>query len=164
MTCLQKIRAQVWVSCGLFISVLPIGQAAQTVTLQWNPSSSSNISGYRLYYGTSSGVYTHHLDIGKATVTSVSNLMEGKTYFFSVSAYNTKKESRRSNEISYTVPFSAGVGSGSSMANRPSATPTPARAITPPSQRSNVHDMKTYPLRPGGSVEAAAYAEWCGNF
>jgi hypothetical protein len=172
MSYLQSIRVQASISCGLIISALSLSQAAESVTLQWNPTSSSNIAGYRLYYGTRSGVYSQHLDVGNETTTSVSNLSVGQTYFFSVTAYNATAESARSNEVSYTVRASTATAQAVSRATsnqaaavaatpHPAATVAPTRTTTPPSNLNQSHDMQTRPVRRGGSVEAAAYAEWC---
>src|SRR5262249_41890426 len=74
--------------------------AAQSVTLAWDPA--ANAAGYRLYSGTTSRVYTQQIDVGNATSALVSNLINGQTYFFAVTAYNTTGvESALSNEISY---------------------------------------------------------------
>lgn len=84
-------------------------QAAPNVTLTWNRSPGSNVAGYRLYYGTTSKVYTQKVTVGNTTATSVSNLVGGKTYFFAVSAYNgNSAESGLSNEVTYKTPVSSG--------------------------------------------------------
>jgi hypothetical protein len=156
--------------------------AAQNVTLKWDPDPASNLAGYRLYYGTSSGVYTQEINVGNTTATLVSNLTEGRTYFFAVTAYNSAAESLPSNEVSYTVPVSVTASKATSAAVsavKTRATSAPASAVTsavttqatpPPaavqtvgetSKLSNVHDMQVRQRRRGGSVEAAAYARWC---
>ena len=56
-------------------------------TLAWDADTAPDIAGYRLYCGTSSGVYTQTIEVGNATATLVSNLTEGKTHFFAVTAY-----------------------------------------------------------------------------
>lgn len=60
---------------------------ASDVTLAWDPDNST-IAGYRLHTGTSSGVYTQISEVGNATSTLVSNLVDGTTYFFVVTAYD----------------------------------------------------------------------------
>src|SRR6266446_704159 len=94
-------------------------QAAQSVTLAWDANTAPNIVGYRLYTGTTSGVYTQQIEVGNNTSTSVSNLVDGTTYFFAVTDYNTSGvESAYSNQVSYTAPL---------------ATPTPPTTPTPTS-------------------------------
>ncbi len=44
--------------------------------------------GYFIYWGTSSGTYTHKIDNGEASTAIVPNLTPG-TYYFAVSAYLT---------------------------------------------------------------------------
>jgi hypothetical protein len=56
-------------------------------TLAWDADTAPDIAGYRLYCGTSSGVYTQTIEVGNTTATLVSNLTEGKTHFFTVTAY-----------------------------------------------------------------------------
>jgi len=80
---------------------------AHTVTLAWNSSPSGSIAGYRLYYGTSTHVYTNLVDTGGTTTATVP-LNSGVTYFFAVTAYDAiGLESEFSTEVSYTVPSSA---------------------------------------------------------
>ena len=63
------------------------------------------VIGYRLYSGTTSGVYTQQTEVGNATMVAVSNLVPGTTYFFAVTDYTaTGLESTASNEIAYQVP------------------------------------------------------------
>jgi len=58
-------------------------------------------SGYKLYYGTSSGNYSNYLDVGNVTSRIVSDLTNGKIYYFAVTAYyETGAESNYSNEVS----------------------------------------------------------------
>ena len=157
---------------ALVLFRISAAQAAPTVTLRWDPAPGSNIAGYRLYYGTRSGVYTQHLDLGNTTTSLVSNLREGQTYFFAVSAYTTKGESVPSHEVSYTVPISTSAAPpppSLSSAPAPPAqagTPTPgpvARTgrIMPPSKLDSIRDMQARGKPYRGSVQASAYARWC---
>jgi hypothetical protein len=118
---MQKIRLRICV----FLIALTFcnfkAQAAQSVTLAWDANTASNIIGYRLYAGTTSGVYTQEIEVGNNTSTLVSNLADGTTYFFTVTDYDTSGvESVHSNEVSYTAP-----------AATPTPTPTPAPTPTP---------------------------------
>jgi hypothetical protein len=82
-------------------------QAEQTIALAWDPNPESNIAGYKFYYGTTSRIYPNVLDVGNRTIGSASNLVEGITYYFAITAYNTLGvESDFSEEIPYTVPYS----------------------------------------------------------
>jgi PKD repeat protein len=82
---------------------------AGTINLAWDASTSSNVGGYKIAYGTSSSNYTATVDAGNKTTYSLSGLQDGAKYFFAVKAYDTAKtaESAFSNEINATVPAAA---------------------------------------------------------
>ena len=102
-------------SVMLFLGLASHAEALGSVSLQWDPNPEPNIAGYHLFVGPTSGNYTQQIDVGNTTTATVSNLVNGSTYFFVVTAYNTATmESPPSNEVSATV------GGGPS----PSATPT----------------------------------------
>ena len=58
------------------------------LNLAWNPNPETDISAYRLSYGTSSGQYSQVVNAGRNTRATVSNLEQGKTYYFVVTAVN----------------------------------------------------------------------------
>ena len=58
------------------------GQDAR-VTLTWQPSPSTNVSGYTLRYGTSHN-YDSVLFAGNNTTATITNLEPGSLYFFAV--------------------------------------------------------------------------------
>jgi len=95
-----------WIRNALVLVVLLgtyLTQAAQ-VTLTWDPNPELDIAGYRIYQGGGSRNYTNTLDSGLSTTNTVTGLVDGVTYFFAVTAYNTSGlESDFSNEITYTV-------------------------------------------------------------
>ena len=77
----------------------------QNVTLAWNPSSDPTVVGYNIYYGGASGNYTNTLSAGNATNMTISGLVEGATYYFAATTYNSSGvQSQFSNEAVYTVP------------------------------------------------------------
>jgi hypothetical protein len=78
-----------------------------TASLMWDPST-SNVAGYRLYYGTASRTYQQAKGSGIA-VGNVTNykvtLTSGKLYYFAVTSIDSNgNESGYSNEVSKTVP------------------------------------------------------------
>ncbi len=74
---------------------------AATFTLQWDPNTEPDLAGYKLHYGTSSGTYTTHIDVGNVTTYDVAGLQDGVTYYFAVTARDTEgNESGYSNEVS----------------------------------------------------------------
>lgn len=99
-----------WIKCGLLLGcllpALPVfGQATQSLTLAWNPSSSPSVVGYFRYYGSSSGNYTNKLYLGNVTTATIPGLVTGQTYYFAVTAYDSSgSESALSPEIRYTIP------------------------------------------------------------
>ena len=87
---------------------------AADVTLAWDPNSETDLAGYKVYYGTASGVYGAPITLGKTTTHTVTGLAPG-TYYFAVTAYNTAGlESGFSNEVFTTIPGTPG-GSGCDM-------------------------------------------------
>jgi hypothetical protein len=82
--------------------------AGQSVTLGWdaNEAEPGVLGGYRLYYGTASRQYTLSNWVDASQTTSrVSNLIEGVTYYFAVTAVTVDDlESDYSAEITYQVP------------------------------------------------------------
>ena len=76
--------------------------ASQTATLTWNPSTDTNVAGYKIYYGVASLTYTNSIAVGNVTNTIIGGLADGTTYFFAATTYDASgAESALSNEASY---------------------------------------------------------------
>jgi hypothetical protein len=60
---------------------------ASPLQLRWDPSS-SQVSGYRLHYGRSSGQYEVIVDVGNQTSYPLTDLDAGERYYFTVTAYD----------------------------------------------------------------------------
>lgn len=72
------------------------------VTLAWNGSTSTGVTGYRIHYGSASGTYTGSIAVGNVMTTTVPGLASGVTYYFAVTALDTDGlESDFSNEASF---------------------------------------------------------------
>ncbi len=84
-------------------SFTPLSHAA-SVTLAWDAPASNNATGYKLYRGTASKQYTVVTTLGNQNRHTVNDLVEGRTYYFTVSAVNAHGESGHSNELKYTAP------------------------------------------------------------
>ena len=88
------------------------GWAAGIVTLGWNANTEPDLVGYRVYIGTSSGVYnfssakyTSPVNVGLVTTYTFTELTGPTTYYFAITAFNsTGGESSFSSEISWFVP------------------------------------------------------------
>ena len=73
-----------------------------SVMLQWNPSLSEDIVDYKIYYGTSSLIYTNSVSFGTETNGVISGLESGTTYYFSATSTSSDgNESDFSNEVYY---------------------------------------------------------------
>ena len=77
------------------------------LSLEWDAPTTNedgtpltDLAGYKLYYGTASGVYDHSVDVGNVSAYDLSNLTKGQVYYLVVTAYNgSDTESVYSNEI-----------------------------------------------------------------
>ena len=88
----------------LLLLLLSCSLRAQSVMLGWNPSASTNVVDYKIYYGTSHAGYSYTFDAGNATNCVVSNLVVGVRYYMAAKAINAYgAESPFSNEISYEI-------------------------------------------------------------
>lgn len=73
---------------------------APPVNLVWNPNPESNIAGYKVHFGTSSGNYSQIIDVQNQTTAPLPQLIMGNTYYLAVTAYNSAgQESPRSTEL-----------------------------------------------------------------
>ena len=106
----QYARRRRSLTLFLLVSLLVFGSAfdasAASVRLAWDPSPDPLVTGYRLYYGSSSGMYTDCRRRRETERTTPSrDSMPGLTYYFTATAYTgTGDESTFSNEASYTLP------------------------------------------------------------
>lgn len=93
---------------------ITVQQAATgSATLSWSPPTArtdgtalTNLAGYRIHYGTSSGSYPNSITIDNPGITTyvVENLTSG-TYYFAMSAFDSAGvESSRTNPVSKTIP------------------------------------------------------------
>ena len=73
----QAIGHQVEGRTFIFFPLIKEGQIASSVTLAWDPSPSSDVAGYNLYYGPTSRTYTNMINAGSVTNVTVSGLAAG---------------------------------------------------------------------------------------
>ncbi|MGZ3768113.1 MAG: fibronectin type III domain-containing protein [Bdellovibrio sp.] len=92
-------------------SAVPCLKTSGCITLSWDPPTKTDSAtgttttetniGYKLHWGTQSGSYDQHRDVGAVTIYQLRGLADG-TYYFVVSAYrlnDTTIESANSNEV-----------------------------------------------------------------
>ncbi len=80
---------------------------AANVSLVWTASTSTNVTGYNVYYGTNSGDYTSKINLGNVANVTISNLTAGIAYYFAATAVDSNgDESGYSNEARF---ISAGI-------------------------------------------------------
>jgi hypothetical protein len=77
-------------------------------SLSWTAPSSNTVTGYRVYFGTTSGRYAQSLGsgllAGNSTSFTATGLQKGLTYFFAVTSTDGQgNESAYSNEASKLV-------------------------------------------------------------
>jgi cell wall-associated protease len=92
---------------GAALFVLGFGGTAHaaSLTLAWDPSPETSVTGYRLWYGTQSGVYFSSIDVGFQTLYQLTGLTDNTTYYFVVQAYTADDvRSEPSHEISAITP------------------------------------------------------------
>jgi hypothetical protein len=87
----------------LFLLCSCIPARAADVSLAWDPSTSANISGYKVYVGNVSRTYNAPITLANQTTYTVTGLSAG-TWYFAVTAYDIDgNESDFSNEVSTTI-------------------------------------------------------------
>jgi len=98
----RALRWIFWVGATLLLILLPSAVSAGTIRLAWDPVGDPDLSGYKVYYGTSSGVYTNSTPTGSQTSVELTNLQECKVYYLAVKAVdaNGNESMGFSNEIS----------------------------------------------------------------
>ena len=98
-----KIYKGLFVFFCMLIIAVPSGWAA-SAGLSWNSNTESDLTGYIVYYGISSRDYNKAIDVGLKTNHEVPELLEGVTYYFAVTAYDTSgNESTFSEEVQFVA-------------------------------------------------------------
>lgn len=101
-TAMIRVLVRFSLSSTFLLGVTPFLHAA-SVLLSWGANTESDLAGYEVYYGTSSGQYGAAINVGKVTSYTVSGLNSG-TFFFALKAYDTSgNRSGFSSEASVTI-------------------------------------------------------------
>ena len=80
------------------LQTIPSG-STNTIGLAWNPSATTEVTGYRIVYGLSSDALTNSVDVGNVTSTIVSGLTPGQTYYLAVIALAGNSQSIATNAL-----------------------------------------------------------------
>ena len=84
---------------AIFISVNAWGASA---TCEWDAVADDDLAGYRIHWGTETGVYTNTVDVKSVTIFKVNDLPDGKIFFAATSYDTADNESGYSNEVVIT--------------------------------------------------------------
>ena len=85
----------------------PAATATASAQFQWDPNTETDLAGYKIYQGTSSGQYGLPIATLAASDNSyeATGLQKGSSYFFVVTAFDTSgNESPLSAELSIPIP------------------------------------------------------------
>ncbi len=98
------LRLRVLLVSFLFLTVAGSAHAAKSITLAWDPSTDSKVTGYNIYYGPACAQYTNHVWVSGVATTNatINNLLDGVTYYFAATSCGSAgDESPFSNEVNY---------------------------------------------------------------
>jgi hypothetical protein len=91
---------------AILLVLLSLPVLVDAVNLTWDASVSPEVTGYKLHYGTESGVYTTTIDVGNVLTYTIDDGMftPGSTQYIAATAYAPDvDDSGYSNEVTYTV-------------------------------------------------------------
>ncbi len=96
---MRRFPPRIAVIAGIaFLLAAPLSALAGTISIAWDPVPGA--TGYRVYYGTQSGVYTQNRTFTSTSAT-IGDLQDCTTWYVAVKAYNSAGESEQfSQEIS----------------------------------------------------------------
>jgi hypothetical protein len=84
----------------MLLGVLVAPVLAGNIPLAWDASTSSGVTGYKIYYGSATGVYPNVKVVGNVTTYTLTGLVDG-SYFIVATAFDANgNESAYSNEVS----------------------------------------------------------------
>src|ERR1700722_11850831 len=111
------IAALVITACSSPAQPTPTNVPPPAVQFAWTASPTVGVTGYNLYWGTSSSNYFTNVYVGSNLTFTVTNFNWNTTYFVNVTASSLNLTSAYAGEISYSIPS-------------PPAPPGPANVIT----------------------------------
>ena len=108
-----------FLALGLFLALFPmVAHGAVAVDLAWDANTEPHLAGYKIYYGTASGVYSNSIDVGDVTQYTLAGLIDGVTYYIAATAYDVDDhESGYSVELVHTTAIANHTITASAGAN-----------------------------------------------
>ena len=100
------------IALTMLVILISVPAYSAQVTVGWGASPDSSVTGYKVYYGLSSGNYTFPVrDAGNALSYTIPDDFTASCYYITVSAYNSTEESAKVPElVIYSMAASAGTG------------------------------------------------------
>jgi hypothetical protein len=126
---LHTIAAACSIVCALLFGITPGQAVGGQVKLAWDANAEPDVTGYKIFTGSSSGVYGAPISVGKVTTYTVTGLGDGQTYYFALTAVDSYgNESGYSTEVVHTTPASPEINLLGNGAGIPDGDATPAAA------------------------------------
>ena len=88
---LQFLRA----ASFAILAVLACSSTLAAQTLMWNANTETDLAGYTVQYGTTSGNPSTSIDVGNVTSRAITGLQAGTTYYFRVVALQHRRAAER---------------------------------------------------------------------
>jgi len=90
----------------ILVLLLNFSAFASNIEVTWDANTETDLAGYKVFYGTASGVYSDSVDVGKVLIYNICNVTQGKTYYVALKAYDTSNNlSEFSTEVSLYIPI-----------------------------------------------------------
>ena len=125
----KKSFSSLMILAMLFL--FPLSVIAASLQVSWNANTETNLAGYKVYYGTTSGTYDATVNVGNVTSYTIPSLSTGKTYYVAVTAYDTSSnESEKSTEVSANIPVPDSTPPTGSILIAGGDSTTSARSVT----------------------------------
>ena len=98
---MHRKRLLLSLSMLLTIVITPSMLSAAQIKLAWDANPEGDLAGYKIYYGTSQGVYGTPVNAGNVTTYTLTGLTSGQTYYMALTALDSGgNESTYSSEVS----------------------------------------------------------------